>query len=162
VELIQKKTGLIVKVSDSGIGISQENIERLAKPFEQVVDQSTKHKEGTGLGLALSKSMIELHGGNFKIESQLGQGTTVIFSLPNKPIARKEESKQNHVTQEISRLANDIATVLKNNEEQMIPTVDPSPATNPYPYEQPAPVQAAEPQETTGPVPYPSAGRPAA
>jgi len=161
VELIQKKTGLIVKVSDTGIGISQENIERLANPFEQVVDQSTKHKEGTGLGLALSKSMIELHGGNFKIESQLGHGTTVIFSLPNKPIAQKEETKQNQVTQEISRLANDIASVLKENEEQMIPTVEtasiPVTAPAPYPYEQPAAVQ-----ESTGPVPYPSEGRPAA
>ena len=164
VELIQKKTGLIVKVSDSGIGISQENIERLAKPFEQVVDQSTKHKEGTGLGLALSKSMIELHGGNFKIESELGKGTTVIFSLPNKPIAQKEEAKENHVTQEISRLANDIASVLKENEEQMMPSSEPAPAPTqaptPYPYEQPA---AAHVQENTGPVPYPSAtGRPAA
>lgn len=119
VELISKQTGVIVKVTDSGIGISQENIDRLAKPFEQVVDQSTKHKEGTGLGLALSKSLIELHGGNFKIESTLGQGTTVIFSLPNKPVSQQEEQKDNEVTQEISRLANDIANVLAENEVKL-------------------------------------------
>ena len=163
VELIQKKTGLIVKVSDSGIGISQENIERLAKPFEQVVDHTSKHKEGTGLGLALSKSLIELHGGNFKIESQLGQGTTVIFSLPNKPIARKEEIKDSHVTQEISRLANDIATVLGDNEGLLAPGTEPETPASPYPYEQPEPVVDQVPQEATDPVPYPAtASRPAA
>lgn len=163
VELIQKKSGLIVKVSDSGIGISQENIERLAKPFEQVTDHSNKHKEGTGLGLALSKSLVELHGGNFKIESQLGQGTTVIFSLPNKPIERKEEVKDNHVTQEISRLANDIASVLSDNEGKLVPGAEPEATPNPYPYAQPAPAQGEQPTETTEPIPYEaSVGRPAA
>ena len=116
-ELIEKQSGIIVKVSDSGIGISQDNIERLAKPFEQVVDGATKHKEGTGLGLALSKSLVELHGGNFKIESVLGEGTTVIFSLPNQPVTRQEETPRNQVSQEISRLAQDIATVLSENSE---------------------------------------------
>ncbi|NNC37818.1 MAG: PAS domain S-box protein [Acidimicrobiales bacterium] len=173
VELIPKKTGLIVKVSDSGIGISQENIERLAKPFEQVVDQSTKHKEGTGLGLALSKSLVELHGGNFKIESELGHGTTVIFSLPNRPIERKEEPKDSQVTQEISRLANDIATVLADNENQYSqdtapesqpqPQPQPQNEPTPYPYAQPEPVVGQATQETAEPVPYPSStGRPAA
>ena len=167
VDLIQKKSGIIVKVSDSGIGISQENIERLAKPFEQVVDHSTKHKEGTGLGLALSKSLIELHGGNFKIESQLGQGTTVIFSLPNKPIVRKEEVKDNHVTQEISRLASDIASVLADNEAPIEKPEPAETAPTPYPYAQPEPNQPAaapNPYPEAEPVPYPSVGqgRPAA
>jgi len=153
VQLIQKKTGLIVKVSDSGIGISQENIERLAKPFEQVIDQQTRHKEGTGLGLALSKSLIELHGGNFKIESVLGQGTTVIFSLPNRPIKRKEEPADNQVTQEISRLASDIAAVLADNEEHLEPDSHPHVPNNPY-----------EDTEEPAPEPYPDAAgdRPAA
>jgi len=158
VQLIQKKTGLIVKVTDSGIGISQENIERLAKPFEQVVDQSTTHKEGTGLGLALSKSLIELHGGNFKIESVLGQGTTVIFSLPNKPIIRKEEAKENQVTQEISRLASDIASVLAESDAQLSQsTATDAPSTPPpNPYDQAAP---AEPEQAYAEFP---SDRPAA
>jgi two-component system cell cycle sensor histidine kinase PleC len=150
VNLIPKKSGIIVKVTDSGIGISQENIDRLAKPFEQVVDQSTKHKEGTGLGLALSKSLIELHGGNFKIESTLGQGTTVIFSLPNRPIIRAEEPKDNQVTQEISRLANDIANVLAENETKLGDTLLPEDQVQ-MAHEPPT---ATEPQAGPPPNPY--------
>ncbi|PHR59328.1 MAG: hypothetical protein COA43_09340 [Robiginitomaculum sp.] len=117
-ELIEKHSGIIIKITDSGIGISEDNIQRLAKPFEQVVDTGNGHKEGTGLGLALSKSLVELHGGNFKIESVLGKGTTVTFSLPNKPIQRAEEAKPTDVRQEISRLAQDIASVLGESEVQ--------------------------------------------
>jgi len=108
-----KSAGLILKVVDTGIGIAADDLERLAKPFEQIDSQNSKQHEGTGLGLALSKSLVELHGGNFKIESQLGVGTTVIFTLPNVPIisaARKEETS---VTNEINELAQNIADVLQ-------------------------------------------------
>lgn len=120
VELVEKQSGLIISVRDSGIGISPENIDRLAKPFEQVVDTENKHKEGTGLGLALSKSLIELHGGTFKIESDLGSGTVVTFTLPNTPVVQKvDEFRSDDVTHEISRLAQDIAHVL--GDENVIP-----------------------------------------
>lgn len=107
-----KSAGLIIRISDTGIGIAQEDIDRLAKPFEQIDSQHSRQHEGTGLGLALSKSLVELHGGNFKIESVLGQGTTVIFTLPNKPVAQKVISDDSEVGHEISRLAQDIADVL--------------------------------------------------
>jgi len=90
-----KSAGLIIRVSDTGIGISEEDIERLAQPFEQIDSQHSRKHEGTGLGLALSKSLVELHGGNFKIQSVVGQGTTVIFTLPNKPPAAKPVQTQN-------------------------------------------------------------------
>ncbi len=112
VELIQKISGVVVKVSDTGIGISPENIEKLAKPFEQVHDETTKQAEGTGLGLALSKSLVELHGGKFQIESLVGKGTTVIFSLPNRPIIPQEEEPREDVSQEISKITADIANIL--------------------------------------------------
>jgi len=135
VELIEKRSGLIVKVIDNGIGISQENIDRLVKPFEQVSEGSAQDNEGTGLGLALSKSLVELHGGNFKIESQLGKGTTIVFSLPNKPIPQKEEPKKHDVSQEISRLTHDISQVLGDDEEHQI--APETPETNLYEYQQP-------------------------
>jgi len=116
VELIQKQTGIIIKVCDTGIGISQENIDRLAKPFEQVDDKANRQTEGTGLGLALSKSFVELHGGKFKIESVVGKGTTVIFSLPNKPITPVQEDEVEDVSQEISKLTADIANILGETE----------------------------------------------
>lgn len=74
--------GLIIHVADSGIGISAEDIQRLAQPFEQVDTEYGKKLEGTGLGLSLSKSLVELHGGTFNITSQVGQGTTMSFTLP--------------------------------------------------------------------------------
>lgn len=69
-------------VTDTGIGIPEEDIPRLAKPFEQVNDTSNRNYDGTGLGLALTKSFAEMHGGKLTIASQLGRGTTVAFYLP--------------------------------------------------------------------------------
>ncbi len=124
----RKSAGVIIRVTDSGIGISQENIERLAKPFEQIETTNSKQQEGTGLGLALSKSLIELHGGNFLMESELGVGTTVTFTLPNSPAISETESSDSEVGTEINRLAQDIADVL--DQSQSLPPVS-SPASPP-------------------------------
>ncbi|HWE45126.1 MAG TPA: ATP-binding protein [Caulobacteraceae bacterium] len=73
---------LELSVQDTGIGISRENLERLAQPFEQVETQHAKTTQGTGLGLALTKSLIEMHGGRLRIDSEPGMGTIVRVSLP--------------------------------------------------------------------------------
>jgi len=69
-------------VADTGIGIPEKDIPRLAQPFEQVSDTSNRNYEGTGLGLALTKSFAEMHGGKLTIASELGRGTAVAFYLP--------------------------------------------------------------------------------
>ncbi|HUO13159.1 MAG TPA: ATP-binding protein, partial [Caulobacteraceae bacterium] len=71
-----------VSVRDTGIGIAAQDLARLARPFEQIESQQSKTQQGTGLGLALSKSLVEMHGGVLEIESQPGVGTTVSFLLP--------------------------------------------------------------------------------
>jgi two-component system cell cycle sensor histidine kinase PleC len=71
-----------VCVQDTGIGISAEDLVRLAKPFEQIESQQAKTQQGTGLGLALTKSLVEMHGGLLDLKSAPGQGTTAGFSLP--------------------------------------------------------------------------------
>ena len=71
-----------VSVSDTGIGIAPEDLSRLARPFEQVEGQHSKTTQGTGLGLALTKSLIEMHHGVMTIESEPGHGTVVSFDLP--------------------------------------------------------------------------------
>ena len=71
-----------VSVKDTGIGIADTDLSRLAKPFEQVESQHSKTQQGTGLGLALTKSLVEHHGGDLDIQSRPGVGTTVSFSLP--------------------------------------------------------------------------------
>ena len=74
--------GVRISVSDTGIGIAPEDLSRLARPFEQIETQHSKTQQGTGLGLALTKALVELHGGVLAIESQPGLGTTVSFTLP--------------------------------------------------------------------------------
>jgi len=69
-------------VSDSGIGIANEHLENIFEPFTQVQDILTRPHEGSGLGLALVKSMMEMHGGTVSIDSTLGEGTTVTLSFP--------------------------------------------------------------------------------
>lgn len=71
-----------IAVADTGIGIAAKDMERLARPFEQIENQFSKTKEGTGLGLALTKSLIEMHSGRLEIDSTEGQGTTVNVILP--------------------------------------------------------------------------------
>ena len=73
---------LRVAVRDTGIGIPKEHLPRLAKPFEQVEDTRERNYEGTGLGLALTKSFAEMHGGKLTIASEPGKGTLVCFYLP--------------------------------------------------------------------------------
>jgi len=71
-----------ISVRDTGIGIAQSDLSRLARPFEQIESQHAKTQQGTGLGLALTKSLVERHGGALEIESKSGVGTRVSFSLP--------------------------------------------------------------------------------
>ncbi len=71
-----------VSVTDTGIGIAKEDLSRLAKPFEQVESQHAKTQQGSGLGLALTKSLVELHDGSLDMTSAPGEGTTVSFTLP--------------------------------------------------------------------------------
>ncbi len=73
---------LAIMVSDTGIGIAAEDIDRALTPFGQVESHLNRTYEGTGLGLPLAKSMTEMHGGAFKLISQLGVGTTVTLRLP--------------------------------------------------------------------------------
>ncbi|MBC7840019.1 MAG: response regulator, partial [Nitrospiraceae bacterium] len=69
-------------VSDTGIGIPPDKLEMLFQPFTQVDASTTRRYGGTGLGLAISKRLINLMGGRIWIESGLGQGTTMHFTLP--------------------------------------------------------------------------------
>jgi two-component system cell cycle sensor histidine kinase PleC len=72
---------VMIGVQDTGIGISKDDLARLAQPFEQVESQHAKTRQGTGLGLALTKSFVEMHGGLLDMKSEPGKGTTVSFIL---------------------------------------------------------------------------------
>jgi len=70
-----------VSVSDTGPGIAAEDFERIFEEFQQT-DAGIAQGEGTGLGLALSKRLVELHGGRIWVESTVGAGSTFAFTLP--------------------------------------------------------------------------------
>lgn len=72
----------IMKVTDTGIGIAAENMNKLFVPFVQLDSGTARMHEGTGLGLALTKTIIELHGGTIKVDSILKAGSTFSVILP--------------------------------------------------------------------------------
>lgn len=73
---------IIIKVSDSGIGIAPKDIAKVMSPFGQVDSKLSRKYEGTGLGLPLSKMFVETMGGTFTIESEVNVGTSIIITLP--------------------------------------------------------------------------------
>lgn len=70
------------EVSDQGVGIKKEELPHLFKPFRQASNNRGLQAQGIGLGLAITKKLIELHGGTISIESEYGKGTTVRFRIP--------------------------------------------------------------------------------
>ncbi|MHC4394188.1 MAG: hybrid sensor histidine kinase/response regulator [Planctomycetota bacterium] len=75
---------LCFEVSDTGIGISKDDVEHIFEEFTQVDSSTTRKYPGTGLGLAICKKTVELLGGEIKAESELGKGTTIMFHVPLK------------------------------------------------------------------------------
>jgi signal transduction histidine kinase len=73
---------VVICVEDTGIGIAPENQERIFSAFEQVDSSYARRQQGTGLGLALTRRLVELHGGNIGLESEIGQGSRFYFCLP--------------------------------------------------------------------------------
>jgi signal transduction histidine kinase len=72
-----------LRVSDTGIGIAKDDLEKALAPFSQVDSARQRSHEGTGLGLPISRALAELHGGSLEIESEPGLGTTVTVRLPS-------------------------------------------------------------------------------
>ncbi len=73
---------LAIAITDTGIGIRREDLEKVMAPFGQVDSGLNRKFEGTGLGLPLTKAFVEMHGGRFLLESELGGGTTASAILP--------------------------------------------------------------------------------
>jgi len=73
-----------IAVEDNGVGIDPEHLGSIFEEFQQT-DVGAEQREGTGLGLALSKRLVELHGGKIWVESEVGKGSTFTFTLPVTP-----------------------------------------------------------------------------
>ena len=83
----QRNGKVEVSVTDTGPGIAREDLDRIFEEFQQTEAGARQH-EGTGLGLALSKRFVEMHGGRIWCESELGKGSTFHFTLPVGPVPR--------------------------------------------------------------------------
>ena len=81
---IYNKDNLEVSISDTGIGINTEDLAKLFLPFQQVNLSQTKKHEGTGLGLYLSKKLVNLLGGNITVDSEYGKGSQFTVTIPIK------------------------------------------------------------------------------
>jgi GAF domain-containing protein len=75
-------TTVIVSVTDTGIGIAKEDQEAIFEEFRQVGSNYAQKREGTGLGLTLTRKFVEMHGGKLWVESELGKGSKFTFTLP--------------------------------------------------------------------------------
>ena len=87
-EASDRSLSIEISVADTGIGINPEDIPKLFSEFTQLESAYSKQYEGTGLGLALTKRLVELHGGGIWVESEPGKGCTFTFTLPVKQVPK--------------------------------------------------------------------------
>ena len=96
VTIYDKKDYIVISVKDTGSGIPQDMFEKIFNPFIQVDASFRRHAEGSGIGLSLVKSLVEMHEGEITVKSQLGIGSEFIIKLPIKLIdGGVEESRDN-------------------------------------------------------------------
>lgn len=86
VNIYDRKDHIFISVKDTGVGIPQDMLEKIFNTFTQVDDSLRRRTEGSGIGLSLVKSFVEMHGGEITAKSQLGIGSEFIIKLPIKLI----------------------------------------------------------------------------
>jgi two-component system cell cycle sensor histidine kinase PleC len=79
--------GIEIRIADTGCGIPPNHLEQVFEPFHQVENEFSRSTNGTGLGLPLSRKLVERHGGTLHLESAVGRGTTAILRLPGRAIS---------------------------------------------------------------------------
>jgi len=94
VQCVPDTSALRISVTDTGIGISQEQQSRLFNAFEQLDGGTARKFGGTGLGLAISKRIVKMMGGRIWIESELDKGATFIFTMPFEPVENGERKAE--------------------------------------------------------------------
>jgi PAS domain S-box-containing protein len=87
--MLDEEDRMMINVVDSGIGIAPENIAVAMQPFGQIESSLSRKHQGTGLGLPLTKALVELHGGTLDLKSELGNGTTVSLVFPAARVVKK-------------------------------------------------------------------------
>jgi signal transduction histidine kinase len=98
-EVHEDENEVVISVADQGVGIAPEHLNRLFEKFFRVESGMGRHVVGSGLGLPIAHTIVESHGGRIWAESQLGEGSTLYFTLPlegpSSELAKQEEEQQN-------------------------------------------------------------------
>lgn len=88
---------IIITVEDTGIGIKKEKLNMIFEQFRQVDESFTRNNEGSGIGLSIVKSIVELHDGDILVESEFGEGTKFTISLPIKTVEDEDELEDQEI-----------------------------------------------------------------
>ena len=94
-------------IRDTGIGIAKENFEKIFRSFDQVDGDTSREFGGTGLGLTVTKQLVEQHGGTISIDSELGSGTSVSFTLPISKTSRLDFTSSKGQQISVSKIQSD-------------------------------------------------------
>lgn len=122
VSVHRRAEDVVFEVSDTGIGIAAEDQNRIFDEFQQADGSTKRQHEGAGLGLAISKRFVELHGGHIWLQSSPGEGSTFYFSLPI-----KSQGWQDTLDLHLSHALADSTPTLSNGEDLILILVTPSP-----------------------------------
>ncbi|MFS2014561.1 response regulator [Azospirillum sp. CT11-132] len=131
----------VIRVIDTGLGIPAEDIDRVLEPFARAGNAASREAEGTGLGLPLTKRLVELHGGTLALRSTLGVGTTVTVRLPASRLLPAEPAPREAGTPPVGPAAT----------QNSVPDLTPDTAVN---FAAPPPAPAAVPSwpPSSGPL----------
>lgn len=86
VNIYDRSDEIQVSVRDTGVGIPKDKLNIIFERFRQVDKTLSRNREGSGIGLSLVKSLVELHGGRIEVKSDVGKGSEFIFTLPVRTI----------------------------------------------------------------------------
>lgn len=97
IKVVEKNNNIIISVKDTGIGIKEEKQAMIFESFRQVDESFSRRAEGSGIGLSIVKSLVELHGGSIDLKSKYSKGSEFIIKLPVRTVAEKKEVETRHV-----------------------------------------------------------------
>jgi len=106
------------EVQDTGMGIPKEKIEQIFERFLQVDDQHSRNNEGTGLGLAMVRELVLLHGGKIDVQSKIGEGSIFRVELPMKPAAPRIDRREKAGRRKTDKIAEERLDALIDKEYQ--------------------------------------------
>lgn len=102
VNIYDKGDFIEISIKDTGIGIPKDKLEFIFQRFAQIDKSTTRQNEGSGIGLALVKSLVEMHGGKIFVNSEINKGSEFTISLPVRVLSQDEE-KHNIISKEVAR-----------------------------------------------------------